>query len=180
MGLIVKDSGDFQIAPAGQHRAVCVDVVDLGNVVVEWAGKKKTQHKCRLVWEIEERMADGRSFVVGRRFTASLGEKAALRAFLEMWRGKPFTADELAGFDTETLIGIGAIVQIVHEKKGDKTYDNINVIMKPMKGTAHLAPTGKYVRVKDRPTAEASALPGSAAPTDDDFPPPIDDDDLPF
>lgn len=173
MGLILKDTGDFKLAPAGQHQAVCVDVIDKGMVVVEWNGQKKSQHKCRIVWEIAELMDDGKRFTAGRQFTASLSEKANLRGFLEAWRGRAFTEDELAGFDTESLIGVNALIQIVHTKKGDKTYDNINSIMKLVKGMEKLLPSGSYVRVKDRTPAD------QAAHSHDD-PPPIDDSDLPF
>lgn len=173
MGLVLKDTGDFQLAPAGQHQAVCVDVIDKGMVTVEWNGNKKQQHKCRIVWEIDEKMEDGRRFTVGRQFTASLSERANLRGFLEAWRGRAFTEDELAGFDTEQLIGVNALIQIVHTKKGDRTYDNINSIMKIPKGMQRIEPTGSYVRVKDRTTDEQRA-------DDDEFPPPLTDEDLPF
>lgn len=172
MGLILKDTGDFKLAPAGQHQAVCVDVIDKGLVTVEWQGKKKQQHKCRIVWEISEVMDDGRRFTVGRQFTASLSERANLRGFLEAWRGRPFTEDELAGFDTETLIGVNALVQIVHTKKGDRTYDNINSIMKIVKGMEKMAPSTEYVRVRDRTPEQQHA--------ENDDTPPLTDDDLPF
>lgn len=173
--MIVKDSGDYQLAPAGQHLSVCVDVIDLGNVVVEWNGEKKTQHKCRIVWEIDETMPkNGERYTVRRQFTASLSQKANLRAFLEAWRGQPFTEQELAGFDTENLIGVNAVLQIVHNKKGDRTYDNINAVMKPMKGMAKLTSSPAYLRVKDRPTTGNGAMPRSAQ---DDHAPPMNDDD---
>ncbi len=157
MGLVLKDSNDFQLAPEGQHQAVCVDVVDLGMVAVEWQGQKKTQHKCRLVWEVDEKMPNGKRFTVRRQFTASLGMKANLRGFLEAWRGRPFTDAELAGFDTEQLIGVNALIQVVHTKKGDKTYDNINAIMRLAKGMTPIEPTADYVRVQDRTNGQQEA-----------------------
>lgn len=174
MGLVLKDSNDFQLAPEGQHQAVCVDVVDLGMVAVEWNGQKKTQHKCRIVWEIDELMPNGKRFTVRRQFTASLGSKASLRTFLEAWRGRPFTDAELAGFDTEQLIGVNALLQVVHTKKGDRTYDNINAIMRLAKGMVPIEPSDSYVRVQDR-------TPEQKQP-DDDAPAGINnsDDDLPF
>ncbi len=170
--MILKDTGDFKLSPAGQHQAVCVDVIDKGLVAVEWEGKKKTQHKCRVVWEIAEVTDDGTRHTVGRQFTASLGEKASLRGFLEAWRGRAFTEEELAGFDTDSLIGVNALLQVVHAKKGDRTYANVNSIMKLVKGMDRMAPSGKYVRVKDR-------TPEQAANSHDDAPP-LDDSDLPF
>ncbi len=165
MGLVLKDSNDFQLAPEGQHQAVCIDVVDLGIVAVEWDGKKKTQHKCRIVWELEELMPSGQRFTASRYFTASLGMKASLRGFLEAWRGRAFTDVELAGFDTEQLIGVNCQIQIVHTKKGDKTYDNINAIMRIGKGVTPMEPSDSYVRVKDRTAGQGE--PEKAPPFDD-------------
>ena len=174
MGLILKEGTTFKLVPAGQYNAVCVDVVDLGIVKTQWQGKEKTVHKCRIVFELDAVDRDtGKRLTLGAYFTASLSEKANLRKFLEGWRGRPFTAEELKGFDTESLIGIGALLQVIHTPKGDKTYDNINSIMVPPKSMTWLEPSGKYVRVKDRP-ADANGAP----PTDDA--PPHDDDDLPF
>lgn len=171
-GLILKDSGTtFTPAPEGQHVAVCVDVVDLGIVETKWKEKTKQVHKCRLVFEIAEEMENGKRFTVSRQFTASLSEKANLRKFLESWRGRAFTKEELAGFDTEQLLGAPAVIQVVHNDRGDKTYANIDTVMKLMKGLPRLAPSGAYVRVKDR----------TEAPHDDGAPPHDDDDSsLPF
>jgi hypothetical protein len=151
--MILKEEGKvFDLVPAGQYLGVCVDFVDIGMVETSWRGEKRMTHKCRIVFELAEtNPKTGDRYIAGERFTASLSEKANLRAFLEQWRGQPFTADELKGFDTEKLIGANAYVQIVHNAKDDKTYDNINSVMKPMKGTARLEPSGKYQRVKDRP-----------------------------
>jgi hypothetical protein len=174
MGLTLKEGTTFKLVPPGQYTAVCVDVVDLGIVKTTWQGKEKSVHKCRIVFELGERDEEtGKPLMISGYFTASLGEKAALRKFLEGWRGQAFTADELKGFDTEVLVGIGAVIQVIHATKGDRTYDNINSIMKPMKGVARLAPSGTYVRVKDR------APDANGAPPSDDAPP-LDDNDLPF
>lgn len=175
MGLVARDSGGtFTPAPEGGHSAVCVDVVDLGIVTTEWKGKAKQVHKCRIVYEIGEAMESGHRFTVSRQFTVSLSEKANLRAFLEAWRGKAFTKEELAGFDLEVLLGAPAVIQVQHKEREGKTYANITSVMKLMKGVAKLEPSGKYVRVKDRETTNGDG------PPHDDAPPPDDDDALPF
>lgn len=173
MGLILKEeSSSFTPPPEGQFLAVCVDVVDLGEMKSEWQGKMSMKHKCRVVFELSEKREDGSCYRVSRMFTASLSEKANLRAFLQSWRGKPFTREELAGFDTEVLVGINAIVQIVHAERGDRVYANIDTIMKPMRGMPVLKPSGEYVRVKDRTPEEQAAGNGAGAPPHDDAPPP--------
>lgn len=172
MGLTLKESGDFKLVPAGQYGAVCVDVVDLGVVKTSWQGQERQTHKCRLVFELDESDPEtGKRLRASRQFTVSLSEKASIRAFLESWRGKKFSADELKGFDTEALIGVGALLQIIHGENNGKTYDNINSIMLPPRGMEKVKPSGEYVRVQDRPKA---GEPG--APPQDDAPPHDDDD----
>ena len=105
-----KSGTNFTPAPAGTHAAVCVDVVDLGILEVSFGGKTKQQHKINLVWQIDEERDDGKPFTVRKRYTCSLHEKAALRKDLEAWRGRPFTDQELDGFDLETLISAPALL----------------------------------------------------------------------
>lgn len=170
MGLIVRDGGkSFTPAPEGQHSAVCVDIIDLGMVETTWNGKTKQSHKCRIVFEISEENEQGQRHTVREQFTASLSEKAALRKFLESWRGKPFTDDELKGFDLEALWCAPALIQVVHQARGDKTYANISSIMKLPKGVGRLEPSKGYIRQKDRPTENGSNGHGDGAP-------PVDDD----
>ena len=173
MTFIVKDTGVArELCPPGSYSAVCVDVVDLGMVETHYKDKTKPVHKCRVVFEVAEYKQDGTPFTIGERFTASLAEKATLRKFLEGWRGQAFTPEQLKGFDVEAVIGAPAIIAVVHREVGGKTYDNIASASKLMKGMPPLKPSGKYVRVKDRPTQQpqpnGSALPQSFAPEPDE------------
>lgn len=171
MPIFAKASGANYIpAPAGTHIAVCVDVVDLGMLEVTFSGKKKTQHKIRIVWQIDEDRDDGKPFQVNRRYTLSLHEKAGLRKDLESWRGRPFTEEELAGFDVETVIGAGCMLSVIHSTKDGSTYANVSSVMKLHKGMQ--APSQReYVRVIDRdPAQEAEGAPFGE----------IADEDVPF
>lgn len=175
MPIIAKaGGGNFTPAPAGSHAAVCVDVVDLGMLKVTWGGKEKTQHKIRLVWQIEEDREDGKPFQVNRRYTLSLHEKAGLRKDLESWRGKPFSEQELDGFDVEVLIGVPCLLSVIHAKGNDGSiFANVASIMKLPKGIA--APTPRdYVRVCDRQPTEGVADAPPFGPEG------ISDDDVPF
>jgi len=163
MGLTVKEpESNFQPCPAGTHHAVCCDVVDLGEVETQW-GKKPM---VRIVWQVEEQMADLRPFTASQRFTASLHEKARLRGFLESWRGRRLSADELKGFDLERLIGINALLNVVHDEKDGKVYSNIASIMPPPKSSSRLQASPDYVRAKDRKKDGAGGPPEHA---EDDF-----------
>jgi len=177
MALVAKETGgNFVPAPAGVHQAVCVDVIDLG--MVESAFYKKTSHKCYIVWEIDEEMPDGKRFTVRRRYTVSLNSKAAMRKDLESWRGRAFTDEELRGFDVENVLGANCNVSVVQEKRDGETYANVTAITQLHKSQQKIQPSGKYVRMKDRP-ADSNGK-GTGAGTDEygEYQP--SDDDVPF
>jgi len=174
MAIIAKDTGsgkDFTPAPGGVHAAVCCDVVDLGVLEVNYKGKTKKQHKIRIVWQIEPTMEDGKPFIVQKRYTLSLFEKAALRSDLESWRSRPFTQEELNGFDVETVIGAPALLNVVPEMKDGKVYANVKSIMRLPNNFIKLQPRD-YVRVCDRdPAQHAEEMPPvGEGITDDDVP----------
>lgn len=187
MALIAKDGGDYENHPEGQFRAICMDVVDLGMVENKKWGKM--QHKIAVVYHTEAKMKDGRPFEIWARFTLTLAENGFLRPFLQSWRGKSFTPEELEGFDVEKLIGAPAYIQVIHQRSGDKTYANIGTIMMPPRGTEKLAPTAGYERRKDRkPEMSKTPEPAMAGSVPagrgfDEAPEGFDgaeDDDLPF
>ena len=166
----VGEGRDFAPAPEGLHQAICVDVVDIGILKVVWAGKTKEQHKVRLVWQIDEPMADGRPFLVMKRYTLSLHEKANLRKELESWRGRRFTDEELQGFDLEKLIGANAQLNVQHTTKEDKTYANVVSIVPLGKGMVKIA-AKDYIRMKDRKPEDAPERTSNDGPlTLDDIP----------
>lgn len=181
MAVTVSEGGTYTPHPEGQFRAVCVDVVELHNVPTAFGPKNKV----RLVFQTEQPLDDGRPALASASFNASLAEKSRLRPFLEAWRGRKFTAQELKGFDLEVLLGAGAVLQIQHTEKDGKVYDNITSIMRLMKGMEALAPKD-YIRKKDRPmdgTNGHAHASGSAPAGFDDAPEPLQDDDddgLPF
>ena len=181
MSIMAKKQSDFKPAPEGQFVAVCCDVVDLGMVETTWKGEVKMRHKIRVCFQIDKiNPDDGKPYLVMQRFTLSMHENGWLRPFLESWRGKPYTEDQAAdGIDVELMVGVGALLQIVHNTHNGTTYANINSIMKAPKGS-EIPEVTDYVRVQDRPAEDGAAR--------DDGPPigePQDDyseadDDLPF
>lgn len=175
MPIIAKrtSSNEFVPAPSGAHAAVCVDVVDLGILEVNYGGKTKKQHKIRVVWQISENMGDGKPFIVQKRYTLSLHEKAGLTKDLESWRGRSFTEEEANGFDVETIIGVPCMVNVIQQQKEGSTYANITAVMRLPKGMTILN-VRDYIRVKDRkpedgPQSEQGEPIGWGI-TDDDVP----------
>lgn len=151
------DSKTYTPAPAGAHQAICVDVIDKGILEVTYAGKTKKQHKVSVAWQIDEVRDDGKRFVVYKRYTLSLNEKATLRKDLESWRGEPFTRDEEMGFDLERLLGKNCLLSIQHKVVGDRTYANVMSVMPLAKGMSKMQAT-EYVREQDRTEVDPNAV----------------------
>jgi hypothetical protein len=183
MPIIASSNGDktFTPCPEGVHHAVCVDVVDLGLLEVTFGGQTKQQHKIAVVWIVDElNPENGKPFMVQQRYTLSLNEKSNLRRDLQNWRGKPFTADELTGFDVERLIGANCQLNVIHKPKADGSgaWANIGAIMPLARGMAKMPVPPDYIRRKDR---EPQAANGNGQPemppedvvftSDDDFVP---------
>ena len=150
--LIREDPSLYPVPDEGLHSAVCVDAVDLGQLETPWGPK----HKVSLIFELETTDETGKRFLVGKRFTRSLNEKASLRKFLEKWRGSKYTPDELQqGVNLENLIGLNATLFIVHNETDERIYANIESILpyKDKNGAVvlyDLLPSGNYIRVKER------------------------------
>ena len=161
MSLIVKDTTgkEFPKLPlpeAGTTQAVCCAVWDLGDQLSFFKnedGSDKYQHKIMIAWEISELINvpeseyNGMPYMLKKTYTASLGEKANLRKDLESWRGIPFTADELKGFDITKLYGVNCLLGIAHvadRNDPSKIYANVTSILPPLKGTTKLVPQRKF------------------------------------
>jgi hypothetical protein len=120
----------FEMPEPGVYPARLYRIIDLGHQETTWQGETKLQHKILFSFEIidrDARMSDGRNFSVSRRFTASLAENAALKKFLQGWRGKGITPEEVSqGFDLNALIGKPALLNLVETQRGDRKYLNID------------------------------------------------------
>lgn len=135
----------------GPHAAVCVDNVDLGMETVEFQGKKKEQHKMKLVFETDELLEDGKPKIISKKMTASFHERATLRKDLETWLGRPLSDEEVnEGVELDDLIGTSAQVMVLHEagtKDPGTMFAKIDRIYPAEK---KLKPSGNYTRVQDR------------------------------
>jgi hypothetical protein len=150
---IKTNSGNFQPCPEYTGTAVCVDVTPLKTVQTQYGPKEKF----RFVFEIGETKDDGTPWCVwSAPFTPSYHENAALRPFLKKWMGRELTAEETKTFDTEDLLGRPAHITVIHEHSNGEVYANIALIQ-PDKAAQPLMPSGKYVRMKDRPPKDGQA-----------------------
>jgi hypothetical protein len=129
-------NSDFQKAPAGNHLARLYRIVDLGTQSVDWKGKINMLHKVQFFFELHGEDMDGKPLqtddkkplIQTKRYTISLNEKSTMRKDLESWRGKPFTDEELVGFDLTKLLGAWGMVTISHNTRDGKTYANLDAI----------------------------------------------------
>lgn len=167
MSPIIATAGEtknYAPAPEGTHQAVCVDVIDKGMLPNKFR-EGALQHKIDIAWQINELRDDGKRFVVYKRYTLSLNEKANLRHDLESWRGRPFTRDEEMGFDVETVIGANCLLNVQHKAGKDRTFANVKSVMPLLRGMSKMA-AFEYVR----PSPQAADV-EEAPPVEDEEPP---------
>ena len=159
MKLSESQRGDFTPHPETDGtavRAVIVDITPLKKRQTQYGEKEEF----RLVFETEVTDDEGKRFCIwSRNYTPSLNEKAAIRKDLKKMMGRELTAAELTEFDLDGLLGMGVKLIVMHEESEGKTYANISFIA-PDKGAA-LKPSGKYIRVQDRPARDDAGGAGS-------------------
>ena len=143
MSLTVNGESAPSIAPVeeGTHLGVCSMLIDLGMQYSEVY--KKSQRKVLIGWELPDETIeiDGemKPRVLSKRYTANLSEKSNLRKDLASWRGRDFTPEELKAFALKNIVGASCLLTIIHSKNGEKTYANIQSVVKLPKGMAKQA-----------------------------------------
>jgi hypothetical protein len=132
-----ENKGNYTPAPAGSHVAMCYGVVDCGTQAFTWQGETKINPQIALFFELSnELMENGKPYTISIIMTMSSHKKAKLRSFLEAWRGLAFTDAEFGKFNISQLIGIQAMLNIVHTTKDDGSVKaKINGVMRVPKGT---------------------------------------------
>lgn len=137
-----NNTPDYERPEAGVVPARCIQVVELGTHknTHPQAKPDAVKQELLIVWELSgEKMQDGRPFVVNKRYTNSLNEKAVLRKDLASWRGKPFTEAELTSFELKNILDKCCLLNLVEtasKNDSSKTYINIASIMPLPKGMA--------------------------------------------
>lgn len=138
MSIIAKSNGEgMPRLEDGVYTAQCVGLVDMGEQFSEIY--QKATPKIRLIWAIVGETftdAEGNEQMrtMGKEYSLSLSNKAALRKDLEAWRGKPFSEEELKGFNMANLLNKPCQLQLITKSKNDKSYSDIASIMGLPKG----------------------------------------------
>lgn len=122
MGFILMDNGggDIELIPEATYIATCVLLADLGaqpNTHPQSDGGDI--EKMYIGFELNACDSKGVPFFIGDSFTAALGQKANLRKFLEAWRGRVFTEEELRGFDIRNVLGKSCSLDVIHKSGKD-------------------------------------------------------------
>ena len=164
---VASGGGDFELCPLGNTQAVCSFVEDVG--VEHDEINDKWSHKVVVMWELAEKMKDGRPFMLSKSYTLSLHEKATLRKDLESWRGKAFTDAELTGFDLEKLLTVNCLLNVgTYKKKNGSEGRKIASISPMMKGMNPIIPINEkppeWVQKRRDENEAAAASRQTAAP----------------
>jgi hypothetical protein len=142
-------AGNFKPCPAGSVQGILVDVIDLGMITSTFADEEKTRHMVNLVWQVDERRDDGKRFLIFQRLGLSLHPKATLRAIVETLLGRGLSEEEAAeGIELNDLKGSQAILSLIHNKSGDRTYTNVKSVGALMKGMPKLEAEPFELKVK--------------------------------
>ena len=123
--------GNFENPEAGSCAARCYGVVEIGTHEEEYKGKVSDKKKLLIFFELDQRMEDGRPFVVNKWYTNSLSEKANLRKDLKAWRGRDFTDAELKKFELKKIINQPCLLNL---SKNDNNKISVGSIMPLPKG----------------------------------------------
>jgi len=155
------NEGTFEQPSTGMHQAVCAFVHDIGTQVGEYMGVRKVRQQVIVTWELADKMKtgeyEGKPFNMSKFYTLSVSEKANLRKDLEGWRGKPFTEDELKGFDLKKLIGANCFLNLIESKTGKRAIASVNPLpnnMVKIQVTQH-EPSEKFMQFIEKKRAES-------------------------
>lgn len=143
----------LELCRPGQYLAVCLDVKDSFGITrpkYDNPGELETLDVCRFLFGTQ----DGQLVQTGE-MKISTHEKSNLTKALTSWTGSP----QGAGFDTESLKGKGAMINIVHEtsKKG-RVYADIKSITPVMAGMEAQVPQASKFTIPGGSPAPAPAV----------------------
>jgi hypothetical protein len=163
MKLVYKEGGDFKIAPAGNHRAVCNAVIDLGNQQTNFGVKNQVYIRFELTDERLSYEKDGEKkegpMSIGNTYNVFFNEKSNLYKMLVSWRGKAFSDEELKGFELFNIVGTACMLNVVHKESGGKTYANIASVTPLPKAMEKPDPENPLIKYDEENESDWDLLP---------------------
>lgn len=123
--------GEYEKAPAGNHPAVLVAMIDMGTQEQEFKGEIKELHRAFFCWElVGEKTKGGKNHLIGMDLTVSLNERAKLRGWIEARIGRPLGEEEEYDFLQE--LGKPCLLNVVMNKSGYPKVDGMSAVPKGM------------------------------------------------
>ncbi len=140
MPIIKESESKYTPVPVGNHPARCYGMVSLGTQ----AGKNPKfppTFQVVLLFEFPneqlEISGEKKPMAISKFLNAYLGSSAKpskTSQFLTSWRSRPFTEQELAGFDISKVVGAPCLLNVVHTQKDGKLREEIASISPLPKG----------------------------------------------
>lgn len=133
--------GNFERAPAGNHPAVLIGLIDMGTQENSFQGNVTQQHRAYFVYElVMEKTQAGKNHILATDLTVSMNEKAKLRKWIEARTGKQIP--DGAEYDVSQEVGQSVLLNVVLNKDG---YPKIESVGSVPKGMTVPSPTNKPV-----------------------------------
>lgn len=105
---------DEHLASAGTHQARCYQIIPIGKVKDIYNGKEELKDKIRFQFELPLELIDGRyPKTVYKEFNLPLKKGFGLVPFLEAWRGKEYSLEEIKKIALSKVLGQTAMLTIV-------------------------------------------------------------------
>lgn len=125
-----SDGEQYPLAPAGNHVAVLVGLVDLGTRREPGfqGAPEEDVHKVLFVWELCGQNVPNTSnpFTMPQEFRFSQHKKAGMVKMLESWRGASYP--EGAEIDPEKCLGRACLLNVGHKANKDNTRTYANIL----------------------------------------------------
>jgi len=131
MPTMIDDNGSGESRPSiqpGVYDAVAYMIAELGTNMHSYMDEEpKKRETIAIFWEIPElRDANDKPATITHTYTRTFaGDNARLKKDCEKWRGKPFTPEELAGFDIEKVLGVSCQLNIGFSSGGKPKIEGV-------------------------------------------------------
>jgi len=140
--VVAKGTKEFERPSTGSQVGICINIFDLGLQKTTFKGEDTgLKHQVVIRWELAQKMTEGnyagQRFLITKKYTVSLHEKATLRKDLESWLGIAFTDSQiLEGFDLDTLLGKSCLLGVAKTETGNV---KVSTLMALPQGVAPIA-----------------------------------------
>lgn len=95
----VQEEHKYEVVPAGTFIARCYSIIDLWTQEDTYKGEITNNRKVSIKFELPTKLnSEKQPFTIYVDHNFFLGEKTNLRKFLQSWRGKTYTKDDIEDF----------------------------------------------------------------------------------